>query len=57
MIGEYIAPDSPDDAALFVTRLIQAADRLAEFPQSGRTIPEIANPACRETIVAAHRIM
>jgi plasmid stabilization system protein ParE len=56
-IAQYIARDSADNAALFVTRLIEATDRLARFPESGRIIPEIGNAACREVMVAPYRIM
>jgi len=56
-IAEYIARDSPDHAALFATRLIQATDRLTQFPESGRAIPEMANPSCREVLVGDYRIM
>jgi len=56
-IAEYIARDSADRAALFVTRLFEATNRLPRFPDSGRVIPEIGDPACRETLVAPYRIM
>ena len=56
-IAEYIARDSADQAAVLATRLIEATDRLARFPLSGRVIPEIANPSCREIIVGCYRIM
>lgn len=56
-IAEYIARDSPDAASLFVRRLIEAADRLQEFPLSGRIIPEINEPVAREVIYGAYRIM
>jgi toxin ParE1/3/4 len=56
-IAEYIARDSADRAALFVTRLLDATDRLSAFPDSGRVIPEIGDPACREIPVATYRIM
>ena len=56
-IAQYIARDSADNAALFVARLIEATDRLARFPESGRIIPEISNAACREVMVAPYRIM
>ena len=49
-IAEYIARDSVDRSALFVMRLIEATDRLQEFPLSGRVIPEICDPSCREII-------
>ena len=56
-IAEYIERDSVDQAALFVTRIIAMTDRLAEFPQSGRIIPEINQKDCREIIYGAYRIM
>ena len=56
-IAEYIARDSTDHAALFVIRLIGATDRLQNFPNSGRIIPEIGNPGCREIIYGSYRIM
>ena len=56
-IAEYVARDSADQAALLVARLIEATDRLAEFPESGRVIPEVARPDCREIVVGAYRVM
>ncbi len=44
-------------ASLFVHRLIEATDRLQQFPLSGRVIPEINAPDCREVIYGAYRIM
>ena len=56
-IAEYISRDSPDQAALFVDRLIEKTDRLESFPLSGRVIPEIGNESCREIIYGSYRIM
>lgn len=56
-IAEFIARDSVDNAALFVLRLIEATERLKEFPLSGRIIPEIKDPLCREIIYKNYRIM
>ncbi|HZX47970.1 MAG TPA: type II toxin-antitoxin system RelE/ParE family toxin [Nitrospirota bacterium] len=56
-IAEYIARDSVDRSALFVMRLIEATDRLQEFPLSGRVIHEISDPSCREIIYGTYRIM
>ena len=56
-IAEFISRDSSDQAALFVTRLIEATDRLAELPRSGRVIPEIGDPDCREILYGAYRVM
>ena len=35
-IAEFIARDSVDRAALFVARLLEAIDRLQDYPRSGR---------------------
>lgn len=56
-IATFIARDSVDRAALFATRIIEITDRLQTFPQSGRIIPEINHPECREIIYGAYRIM
>jgi plasmid stabilization system protein ParE len=56
-VAQFIARDSADQAALFVGRLIEATDRLASAPRSGRVIPELDHPECREIIYGAYRIM
>jgi toxin ParE1/3/4 len=56
-IAEYIARDSIYQSSLFVVRLLGATDRLQNFPLSGRIIPEISNPVCREIIYGSYRIM
>lgn len=56
-IADYISRDSTDRAALFIERLIEAADRLAEYPQVGRVIPEFEVPEHRELFVGAYRVM
>jgi len=42
---------------VFVDRLLDAAERLARFPRSGRIIPEIGDPHSREMIFGAYRVM
>ena len=56
-ISEYIQRDSPDQAALFVTRIIEMVDQLEGFPLSGRVIPEINDDHRREIIYGAYRLM
>ena len=56
-IAEYIARDSVDQASLFIVRLLEATDRLQNYPLSGRVIPEINNQDCREIIYGFYRIM
>ncbi|MCP5141579.1 MAG: type II toxin-antitoxin system RelE/ParE family toxin [Gammaproteobacteria bacterium] len=36
----YIAKDSPVNARRFVDRIIAGVDRLADFPDMGRLVPE-----------------
>ncbi len=56
-IRAYIAQDSPSYAELIARRLVAAAERLQTFPQSGRLVPERQDPAIREVIVGAYRIV
>lgn len=56
-VAQFIARDSSDQAALFVGRLVEAAGRLGSMPLSGRIIPEIGHPDCREIIYGAYRVM
>lgn len=56
-IAGYIARDSSEQAALFVSRVIEMTDSLEFFPESGRMIPELMNKNCREVIYGAYRIM
>ena len=56
-IYDFIAKDSADRAALFIERLIEATDRLEDFPYSGRIIEEIGRDDCREIVYGSYRIM
>lgn len=56
-IAEYIERDSIDQAALFVSRIIEMTDRIEKFPESGRIVPEIKIKNCREIIYGAYRLM
>lgn len=56
-IARFIERDSIDQASLLVTRIIEMADRLDDFLQSGRVIPEINDDHCREIIYGAYRVM
>ena len=56
-IQAFISQDSPHYAAVVVERLIGAAARLRDFPESGRTVPEFENPAVREVIHPPYRIV
>ncbi|MFB3893185.1 MAG: type II toxin-antitoxin system RelE/ParE family toxin [Phycisphaerae bacterium] len=56
-IAAFIARDSEYQASAFVQRLIDAANRLAEFPEAGRVIPELSHGRFRELIEGDYRIM
>ena len=56
-IVEFIAKDSPHYARLFVVDIFQAVDRIAEFPRSGRIVPEFRNPTLRELILGNYRLV
>ena len=56
-IAEYISRDSPDRASLFIERIIGSTDKLADFPNLGRIIPEIQEDTSRELIYGPYRIM
>ena len=55
-IRAFIDQDSPHYAAIVVSRLIAATDRLAVFPESGRAVPEFQNPVVREVILRLYRV-
>ena len=58
-IRDYIAQDSPQNAAAFIQRLFDAAERLGDFPHQGREVPEAdSSPEdIRELIVQGYRII
>ena len=56
-IHEYIAKDSERYAELTVARVFAAVERLPEFPQSGRIVPERGEPEIREVIVGRFRVV
>jgi plasmid stabilization system protein ParE len=56
-IHEYISRDSPVYARAAVARLLAAIDQLEVYPKSGRVVPELANPAIRELIRGAYRLV
>lgn len=55
-INNYISLDSTYYAHRFILKLIECADQLAEFPKSGRIVPDKEDPAIRELIEGSYRI-
>jgi toxin ParE1/3/4 len=53
----YIARDSPQAAAALTTHITRAIRRLAQFPLSGRVVPEKQDIALRELLVRNYRVI
>jgi plasmid stabilization system protein ParE len=54
----YIAKDSPYYARRFVERIFASVEKLAEFPKSGRAVPEAEGQNnVRELIYQGYRII
>ncbi|HBZ69692.1 MAG TPA: type II toxin-antitoxin system RelE/ParE family toxin [Deltaproteobacteria bacterium] len=56
-IQAYITLDSELYAELVVQRILVSVERLAEFPESGRVVPERNAGNLREVIVRPYRIV
>ena len=50
-IRAFISQESPHYASVIIARLIASTDRLAPFPESGRSVPEFASPLIREVVL------
>lgn len=56
-IRAYIEADAPAWADLTVRRLVAAVERLRQFPDSGRMVPERQSPELREVVSGKFRIV
>ena len=56
-IARYIAKDNPDAAERWVNELFDSVERLADFPQSCRIVPEVGVRRIRELIFGAYRVI
>ena len=56
-IVQYIKSDNPKAAQNFGFRLIKEAESVTEFPQRGRTVPELNDPLIREVICSPYLIV
>ena len=56
-IARYIANDNPDAAERWVNELFDSVERLADFPESGRVVPEVGVRRIRELIFGAYRVI
>ncbi len=55
-IAEYIALDNPQAASTLVENTFSNVDRLADFPLSGRTPPELPSSLYREVVAPPCRV-
>ena len=56
-IAQHIAQDNPDAAVRWVAGLFDTVERLSDFPQSGRVVPEVGVHRIREVIFGAYRVI
>lgn len=56
-IQDYIAQTSPVYAARLIERIFARGPQLAQFPHSGRHVPERMDPALREVLEGPYRVI
>jgi plasmid stabilization system protein ParE len=56
-IANYIAEDSPAYARAVVKSVVQQTRMLAQFPRSGRKVPEFDDDNIRELIAYSYRVI
>ncbi|MDZ7751442.1 MAG: type II toxin-antitoxin system RelE/ParE family toxin [Gammaproteobacteria bacterium] len=56
-IARYIAKDNPNAAERWVDELFESVERLADFPEIGRVVPEVGVRRIRELIFGAYRVI
>jgi plasmid stabilization system protein ParE len=56
-IAEYIAKDSERYAKIVADRIFKAGNGLADFPLSGRRVPDLDDERYRELIVYRYRLI
>lgn len=56
-IAQYIAEDKASAALHWVDGLFSCVDRLVEFPESGRVVPEVRLQRIREVVFGSYRVI
>lgn len=56
-IVRFIRSDNPQRARSFARELVARAASLGDFPESGRIVPELNDPAVREIVHGSYRII
>lgn len=56
-IAQYIAEDKPGAAVEWVDGIFDTVERLADFPESGRVVPEVGGRRIREVMFGKYRVI
>jgi toxin ParE1/3/4 len=56
-IAAYIERDSPWYARAVVSKLVETAESIPEYPQLGRIVPELGDSNIRERLVHKYRLI
>lgn len=52
----YIARDDAGAAERWTNEIFDGVERLTEFPESGRVVPELGSREIRELLIGAYRV-
>jgi addiction module RelE/StbE family toxin len=55
--GEFIAQDNPEAASEWIEGILDEVERLKDFPEQGRKVPEVRRADVREIFFQSHRIV
>ena len=56
-ISDYIAEDNTDASIKWLESVFKVIERLKDYPESGRVVPELGKPNLREIIHGHYRII
>ncbi len=56
-IFDYISKDSEYYASIFVSEIIESAEKLIDFPKMGRIVPEYQQNDIREILIQRYRVI
>jgi plasmid stabilization system protein ParE len=56
-IASYIERDSVWYAKAVASKIVETAETIPDFPELGRIVPEIGNPAIRERFAYSYRVI
>ena len=56
-IAAYIERDSPWYATAVVTKIVETAESIPEYPELGRMVSEVDDPTIRERLVHRYRVI